>query len=431
MLAMVQPGELTAQARPVPPPQTAISSGSGLRPAVPQVTISLRTDKASYSDNEKVRFSGRVITVAGEPVPVVVEIKVIPRLPQMLPGTVRNQLPTMAAPPAAPAAPAPSTPAPRPSEPSENAPSPAPGLPSHLFLTPEYRILVEVKGTEYQNDDFTIQLPQRKNRWESFRQEYLAVARAIPRVPAVKPDVTYAIFAATDYGWNDTVRLFWPPVLGAVLIPVIILYAFTIKPDRRAAKLTLWGVYAFGLLFLSGALLGPLLFAFATDTEAFLRSTPIGLVRATTAQSKDLQWLIHIGGTVSYDNVIHGGFAVPLFVVTLAMVGGVVNMLLQLPTCLDIYYRIALASPAEAVVATFRKDVCNYFVGILAAPFLGLIVYGLLLIASYTNPPALALAALSVGFASNTIVEALLKALGNMLNFKKPGPPNGDGEGLR
>ncbi len=241
------------------------------------------------------------------------------------------------------------------------------------------------------------------------------MARVMPLVPGVTGDRAYASFSARAFGWGETFKIFAVPLLAALLIPIIILYVFTVKPDRTAAKLTLWGVYAFGLCFLSAALIGPLLFSISSDTQTFLRSTPVGLAKATVIHNRDPQWLLHIGGIVSLDNAIQGGFSVPLFVIILAMVGGVVNMLLQLPTCLNSYYTIAITAPNEDVVAKFRKDVCTYFVGILSAPFLGIIVYSILAIADYNNQAAIAVAALSVGFASNTIIDSLLRTLGNIL----------------
>jgi hypothetical protein len=93
------------------------------------------------------------------------------------------------------------------------------------------------------------------------------------------------------------------------------------------------------------------------------------------------------------------------------MVGGVVNMFLQLPRCLEAYYEISRETDVqkqEPLVARFRAAVCEYFVYILAAPFLGIVLYGLMAAADYTNVWILGVMACSVGFMSSRIVELLV-----------------------
>jgi hypothetical protein len=172
-------------------------------------------------------------------------------------------------------------------------------------------------------------------------------------------------------------------------------------------------------MFLAMTLAGPLLFSFSPATEAFLRTTPIGLAKVTTEKGKELQWVLQIGGTIGPENRAAGAFSIPLYLLLLAMIGGVVNMFLQLPRCLEAYYRISRETDIEKqeeLVATFRAAVCEYFVYILAAPFLGIVLYGLMAAADYTNVWILGVMACSVGFMSSRIVEVLVSFSAQILD---------------
>jgi hypothetical protein len=388
------------------------------------LSVSLQSDKGVYNDNERVKLSGRVVPVpAGDPVPAIVEIRVYrkigfgtskpieqkQRLDIGSEGTTHEAAPS-------------SRPArsnqqrDQTAEQTKEFPQEAP--PSSVVEVA--KLLVDVKDTQFTTQEFVIQflpLLGDETHWDTQRIDYIARANVVPLVPGLFVGKWSAdtSFSARAFGLKETFKIFFPPVLAALLIPITILFVFTIKPDRRAATLTLWGVYTFGLYFLFGSLIGPLLLTISPDTQTFLRATPIGIAKATATHIREPQWLWHVGGVVTPGDLIQGGFSVPLFVLTLAMVGGVVNMLIQLPKCLAIYYKITAQSPEPSTVADFRRDVCTYFVGILSAPFLGMIVYSLLTMTDYTNPAALAVAALSVGFASNRIVDALLRALNSIL----------------
>jgi len=167
----------------------------------------------------------------------------------------------------------------------------------------------------------------------------------------------------------------------------------------------------------------------SSSTEAFLRTTPIGLAKVATAKGPELHWILQVGGTIGPENRAIGAFSVPLFVLMLAMVGGVVNMFLQLPRCLGAYYELSRETDAptqERMVADFRSAVCEYFVHILTAPFLSVVLYGLLAAADYHNVWVLGVMSCSVGFMASRIVETLVSFSSGVLDqlrTPQPGPP--------
>lgn len=117
------------------------------------------------------------------------------------------------------------------------------------------------------------------------------------------------------------------------------------------------------------------LISFSPGTEAIFRTTPVGIAKVTTDKIKELQWTLNIGGVIDANNLLRGGYAVPLFVLVLAILGGVTSMLLKLPEFLRAYDLIPAETPEEAEsVSKLRTDVFKYFVYILTAPFVGMIV---------------------------------------------------------
>jgi hypothetical protein len=191
-------------------------------------------------------------------------------------------------------------------------------------------------------------------------------------------------------------------------------------PNRAAARTMLFAIYGSGFFFLLVALGGPLLISLSPTLEALLRTTPVGLVKGATEKIKDIQWVVNIGGVLGSDNVLKGGYSVPLFLLVLGVMGGVISMLLKLPDFLHEFDAIGSNSPTESVdVSNLRAKVFRYFVFIVTGPFLGMIVYSLAVLADYTNALALSIMAFSVGFISDHIVEAMLSVSENVLTRAK------------
>src|SRR5262249_7661077 len=115
--------------------------------------------------------------------------------------------------------------------------------------------------------------------------------------------------------------------------------------------------------------------------------------------------------------MLKGGFAVPLYVLILSVVGAVISMLLELPDFLRDYEAIHTGAPDESARAsTLSSEVLKYFVYILTGPFLGMIAYSLASLLASTSVFVLSVVAFSVGFISDALVEAMVSFATGILN---------------
>lgn len=348
----------------------------------PRLLISIRTEKAIYKNGERVKLIGKVLNLTGDlPVSSVVDLRVFRKLKP---------------------------------EKKEGAPGPAPE-PKEVV----YRTLLEPKSTDFSDDGYIIQFPSQETLWVTKQVEFEVGATALPRGGG-EGSLAVTAFTAEEIGYVNLFQVLGVFVVGVLYALLLIYLVFMNEPTKPAARKMLLVIYGSGLFFLLVALGGPLLISLSPTTEVILRTTPVGIAKATTEKIKDLQWMANIGGVVGPDNSLKGGYGVPVFILILGVVGGVISMLLKLPDFLRDYDAIEARTAGEAEqVSGLRTRVFKYFVYIVTGPFLGMIVYSLVTLADYTNPLALSVMAFSVGFMSDQIVEAMLAVAGNVLTRTK------------
>ena len=343
-------------ARPAAPPAIA---------GPPRLLISVRTEKSLYKNGERVKILGKVVNLSGDPVPSVVDLRIFRK----------------------------------------------DGSPDQ----PDYRVLVEPRTPDFSDEGFSVVLGDDGSILHGQAVEFIVGAEAKSRGGG-EPSLAATSFRGQEIGYLGVLKIFAVPVLIVLGFLVSSLWVFTLEPTRGAAKSAIWVIYASGLLFLLVALVGPVLISVSPTAETLIGTTPVGIAKVTTEKIKEMQWTINIGGTIGADNVLKGGYAVPLFVVVLAIVGCVINMLLKLPEFLREYEAIRAGQPGEAErVSILRDNVFKYFVYILTGPFLGMMLYSLVTLADYTNALALSIMGFSVGFIADRIVETILIVAGNVL----------------
>lgn len=402
------PGDSQSQIpvqRPLPPfpaasppaPVPALQREAGPKPAPPEpgksegdkhprLLISIRTEKAIYKNGERVKLIGKVMNLTGDfPVSSIVDLRVFRKLDAAKP------------------------------ERREGAPELKPEQKKEVV----YRTLLEPKSSDFSDDGYVIQFPSQEGLVFSRQVEFEAGAEALPRGPG-EGSLAVTSFVAEEIGYLNLFQILGVFV-GAILYALLLIYlVFMRAPTKPAARQMLLAIYGSGLFFLLVALGGPLLISLSPSTEVLLRSTPVGIAKATTEKIKDLQWMLNIGGVVGADNTLKGGYGIPVFILILSVVGGVISMLLKFPEFLHDYDRIETATPDEAEgVASLRAKIFRYFVYIVTGPFLGMMVYSLVILVDYTNALALSIMAFSVGFMSDQIVDAMITVAGNVLTRTK------------
>lgn len=363
---------------PKPRPETGKPEGN----KHPRLLISIRTEKPIYKNGERVKLIGKVLNLTGDfPVSSIVDLRVFRKL------TLEKK---------------------------DGAPGPAPESKEVV-----YRTLIEPKSADFSDDGYVIQFPTHGTLLLTQQVEFEVGAEALPRGPG-EGSLAVTSFAAEEIGYLNLFQLLGI-FIGAIIYVLLLIYlVFMKEPTRAAARYMLLAIYASGLFFLLVALAGPLLISLSPSTELLLRTTPVGIAKATTEKIKDLQWMMNIGGVLGLDNTLKGGYGVPVFILILGVVGGVISMLLKLPEFLHDYDAIEAGAAEEAgKVSGLRTKVFKYFVYILTGPFLGMIVYSLVTLADYTNALALSVMAFSVGFMSDQIVETMLVVAGNVLTRTK------------
>jgi len=298
-------------------------------------------------------------------------------------------------------------------------------------MPPQYINLIAKDGA-FTTNELVMQVPE-YDKWYGYRGRYNITATVTALQDPAAPifGMNTKTILVQEIGWNKIILALGLPMLLALVIPLSIVLVMSMTPTKKAATAALWCVYLFGLFSLAVTLGLQPIFSLSPGAEAFLRTTPVALAKTTTDQMDSLHWLIEIGGTIDASNRAEGGFAVPLYVLILAMAGGVINMFLKLPDFVHWYH--ALSSETDPVrerklVGDFRKSVCTYFVYVLSSPFLALIVYGLLSVFDYTNVWVVGIISASVGFTSSKIVKVLIRFTDDV--FKKMAP-SAKGEGTK
>lgn len=356
-------------------------------PSTQRLLLSVRPDKAIYRPGERVRISGKLVNLDAVPFSSVVMLEFFRRNAQ---------------------------------EKVEDAAT--------------YTAIIETRPSEtsFMDEGYAIQVQESTSIGEAIRGQSVpfkvrASAWLQAQGASDKPAYSETSFLVEDVGYAQLLKLIGLPVLLVVVFLALCLRWFTNEPTKHSAKQAMLLVYASGLLFLLLALAGPFLISFSPGTEALVRTTPVGIAKATTEKIKDLQWIVNLGGTISGDGIVKGGYAVPLFVIIWGVIGGVISMLLKLPDFLREYDAILAVQSGEAQAASeLRQRVFRYFVYILTGPFLAMMVFSLATLADYTNAMALGILGFSVGFASDSIVEAILSMTSGFLTRIKTRFASGD-----
>ena len=199
------------------------------------------------------------------------------------------------------------------------------------------------------------------------------------------------------------------------------------SPNKVSVRRAILINYAAGIVFLSGALVGPLLVMFYPGTEALLRATPVGILKVAEDTSTTPHWLLNIGGAIDEFDNLDGGVAVPLYMLVLSIVGAVISMLLKLPEVLRDWGAITAGAADEAKDSTrLCVRTLKYFVYIVTAPFLVIVAYNIAEILKYNNIPVLSILAVSVGFVSDALVEAMIAFSNSILTRATGGPRKPD-----
>jgi hypothetical protein len=366
--------DVTAAAAQFPPARSAPAGPAVVAPAAPapvtpvtllpdpRLSVSVRTDKVIFKNGERVKISGRVLNLAGDPRPAIVEITI--------------------------------------------ARKDAAGKPD--WNEPVYQNVLDVTAAEFSDDGHTIQLREASNFLYGQWVEFALGVRATPRGSSGVQAESVSSFAVQEIGYLWLAVIICVPGLFMFVSVSGTLWGCMRPANKPAAKVVLWVLYCSAIVYLGIPLVGPLLISVSPGTEAFFRSTPVGIVKVATEKMKDLQWALNLGGVVTGETV-RGGFVVPLFVLILGMIGGVINMFLKLPDFLFTYHGIVDGSPEErSTVSALRSDVFRYFGYIIVGPFLAMVMYSIMALADFTSPLVLAVVAFSVGFRSNRVVDWIL-----------------------
>ena len=257
-------------------------------------------------------------------------------------------------------------------------------------------------------------------------------------------------------------------LLGVVLFSALFLWAFT--GDCTYAKNRLAIVLSYSMIFISlaGALVGPTLLMLAVpDLPEISGKVPVGLVVARLTETSNPEWMLNIGGYVATNEpaktglfqgsggdgagsgvaegmatpvlrvvTLNGGIQIPLYVILLALIGGAINMTRQVPDFQSrqpgnrsrLLQRMRFsARPAPREEAreeddradnNWRKGLLEQYMFLVAAPFLAIATYYLLILLGTIQPPIIVLVCFSIGLISDTVVTAITEAAKKLLGGK-------------
>jgi hypothetical protein len=300
-----------------------------------------------------------------------------------------------------------------------------------------------------------------------FRQDALALPSNTPADPRLEVLATYTgeLRAGSDQAVAvtgkasayvnmeepfDRSSVAWLGGLGLLLLMLLIVL-FTGELTAPKARALFAATYLMTFMSLAIPIAVAVMLTSNESLVETMRSGPIGLVRATTENVRDEQWMLNIGGTVTRVPIdpsqepdpaadpnqaaantvplIVGGLAVPFYILMLAMLGAGINMTRQVPKVQTIYdqkikprregfliatlsalfqYQTTVDSNEREAAAEIRKHLIDSYMYLLAAPFLAIAVYYLLqIIADDTAEPVLVLMAFATGLISDAIVSRI------------------------
>lgn len=353
-----QPAQQTQEQAAQPQQQMQIQQ----KVASGRAQISVRTDKGIYRAGERPKISGRMLYGVGNPATGFARIQVNRKVGEK--GTII------------------------------------------------YDSIVEVRAGEFADENLIVQIPRGEILQFATRQiEYWIDVTGI--TDKDDPPKAYTQFTAEEVGVGGMLSLMAVPFLLILYMLLQVFPSFMRVPTKQNAKSMLTTIYILALIFLFIPLMVPLVVSVSSDLEALLRTTPVGFLKASMGRVDDLQWVVNIGGVPASGGVLKGGLGIPLLVLVISTLGAAINMLRKLPDFLRRYDQIpdedSLVAVPGGLGGELRGDLLKYLVYIISAPFIAMAAFSLMLIADYTNPHAVAIVAFSVGFISDTVVEAILE----------------------
>jgi hypothetical protein len=259
-------------------------------------------------------------------------------------------------------------------------------------------------------------------------------------------------------------------LIALLVLAILFLWAFTGRSTYSKNRLAIILSYSVIFLSLSCALVGPTLLMLAIpDLPDISGKVPVGLVVARLTQDSKPQWMLNIGGYVESGDsaagavgngedgglstpvlrivTLNGGIQIPLYVILLAVIGGAINMTRQVPDFQSrqpgqpgLLHR--MWSPhapdeekeehdqegGERESVPWRKGLLEQYMFLIAAPFLAIATYYLLVLLGTIQPPIIVLVCFSIGLISDTVVtaitEAAKKLLGGRTVREEPAAPS-------
>jgi hypothetical protein len=250
---------------------------------------------------------------------------------------------------------------------------------------------------------------------------------------------------------------------GVLLFAALFLWAFTGRSTYAKNRLAIILSYSVIFLSLAGALVGPTLLMLAVpDLPDISGKVPVGLVVAKLTEDSKPQWMLNIGGYVDGGGAVpkgvpfrvegessgegddlgspvlrivtlNGGIQIPLYVILLALIGGAINMTRQVPDFqsrqpdfqsrqrVGFLHRMPWGiTPEEDQKENvpWRKGLLDQYMFLIAAPFLAIATYYLLILLGTIQPPIIVLVCFSIGLISDTVVTAITGAAKKLLGGK-------------
>jgi len=394
-----------------PTPQNPTQLTGGVTQSAPQrVQVSVRTDKGLYRPGERPVISGRMLFGNGFPATGFVRVNIY-EMASATNGLTKGQEPV------------------------------------------RYDNILDVRAGDFKDDGFVIPRPIEKVfQWSTNQASYGVWVRAItnsndsqaPATPTSSPTSTptptptstatstpvsteeaYTAFQSQETGIGSIFVFILGSVATLIYVLVMVQFAFLRTPTKAAGKTMLFMTYMIALVCLALPFLAPLVISSSSDLETLLRTTPVGFLKAPAGTPAETQWLVNIGGVLTANGELKGGVAIPLLILVLSLVGAAINMLRKLPHFLNLYEAIPNGgvdvSGAGESGEDLRAGLFQYFVYILVSPFIAMTAYCLMNIVNYTNTNALMIVAFSVGFISDSVVEAILSKAESLFGGK-PAP---------
>jgi hypothetical protein len=220
-------------------------------------------------------------------------------------------------------------------------------------------------------------------------------------------------------------------VLGVVALGMI--WLLTGNIHTRKQRWLYSTMYLLVLASLALPIAASMLVAQSSYLVTMMEKAPVGLVRATTAGSREPEWLVNIGGVVTRRGEatarVEGGLAVPFYVVLLALAGAGINLVRRVPEIQEEYRSsVPLSRPFPAWlhrppaddplgddeqrrrISAFRRALVQNIVYLLAAPFLAMAVYYLLQsIAAEPSRPLVVVIAFLTGLIADSLIGGIFR----------------------